>query len=441
MATLPVTTTPQDKDWSAHRPGQIITYENMRQMADRDPYGSLLVYELPGAALAQWNLIDSDGEPIEKNDEIKEIMTKPWKEIVQYGTGYERQFGQSYLVILKSDNPLTKDQPFVKVYEPDRTEKIHYFNDRTIKKITLWDNDPVSGQQIRITIGEEEAEVDPEKGIFGKDKLPDLFWNIVRHKKNWWEGASYLEPVWDELVGLRLVRAGCVLFAIRVGAGLKIIRVPEGTPQKVIDDMESAAMKLDSLSGFFIVPLEGAEIDIETGTGMIDYEKLKAVLIQSISAKTGLPRAAFEGIEMERQGGSFNEQRIFDYWRQLQREYEDKLKWVLLRYNDYYNWGLEETKEKESLIDKIKRKVKRIKPFEIEWTNRKSLTEMEQAELDEKIANTEATLVAAGIKSADESRPKLGLTGSAPERPADISMSIEDLDDKDDEEDETNDND
>lgn len=419
-STLDISTSDQQYDWSAWRIGQHISYANLRFVADRDPYGSLLVYELPETALAEWNLLkEKDGEPIEKNDDIKKIMDKPWKEIVKYGAGYERQFGQSYLLILKSDNPTTNGQPFLKVYEPAYTEKIAYYQDQTIKKMTLWDFDPVTGKQIKIIIGAEEEQIDEDKGVYGVDKLVDLFWNIIRHKKHWWKAASYLEPIWDEIQGLRAIRMGATLYGIRYGAGLKIIKIPEGTPPEVVEEMKLAAQRLESFNGWFLVPIEGAEIAIDSGSGMVNYESLKAVVIQSISAKTGLPRAAFEGIEMERQGGSFNEQRIFDYWRQLQREYESRLKWAILRFNDFHGFGISE--------DNF--------PY-VEWSNRKTLTEMEQAELAEKQAGTEATLVAAGIKHADESRTSLGLEGPAPEPRADITIGMGQEDEEADDEDE-----
>ena len=51
ISTLPVTTTDQDKDLSAHRGGQAFTMENCREMADRDPYGAFFAYGLPEKAI------------------------------------------------------------------------------------------------------------------------------------------------------------------------------------------------------------------------------------------------------------------------------------------------------------------------------------------------------------------------------------------------------
>ena len=83
ISSLPVTTTDQDKDLSAHRAGQSFTMENAREMADRDPYGEFLAYGLPEKALGLgFEVIDEDDEPIDDWEKKWKLLEPAWKKIV-----------------------------------------------------------------------------------------------------------------------------------------------------------------------------------------------------------------------------------------------------------------------------------------------------------------------------------------------------------------------
>lgn len=401
-----------DEDWSAYRFGQAFSYSAAREVMDRDPYGDFLTVGLPLQTLGQgFEIVDDDDEPVENMKKIWKVLEPEWNKIIERGGKFERTFGQSILLIVKSQNPETKDEPFVKVFEPFYIDDIKYYNDESLMGIQLCEREPNSGQDVEYRIGDIGAsEEDPAGNNVTISKDINLVYNnIQRTKEHYWEGASYLEPVWDELMGLMAIRMGATLFAIRVGAGLKIIRIPPGTDPNIVADMKDSAKKLESFNGFFIVPLDEAEVNIETGRGMVDYDALKQALLGSLATKTGYPKAAFEGIEMERQGGSFNEERLLDCERMLQRGYRPIAEWLTTHFNDYHSWGVDFDQHK------------------IRFNRRELVNERAKAEVDEIVARTDAQLVSAGIKSVDECRSEWGLEGPAPDPPNMFGINVKGL--------------
>ena len=396
ISSLPVTTTKQDKDLSAVRPGQIFTMENAREMADRDPYGDFLAYGLPEKAIGLgFEVIDDDDKPIKDWDEKWKIIEPEWKKIFGPGAGFSRTFGRSILMLGKSNKPKDKKRPFIKVFEPIFVEEIKYYNDQSLMSIKLKERDPNTSVDTTFEVKDEDI-----------DNIYEL---INKSKQYFWEAGSYFEPIWDELVGLRLIRSGAVLFAIRVGAGLKIVKIPPGSDDKTIEEIKTAAKKLDSLNGWFVIPSLEAEVVIETGTGMVDYDALKQALLGSLATKTGYPKAGFEGIEMERQGGSFNEERVNDAERIIQRKYKHVAKWLTIHLSDFHGWDITEDS------------------FKMQWVRREIIDDRQQAELEEINARKYQILITAGVLSDQDVRDELGYDGTAPGAPNQFGINVKGL--------------
>ena len=419
ISSLPVTTVDQEKDLSAVRAGQAFSMENAREMVDRDPYGEFLAYGLPEKALGLgFECLDSDKEDAEVLEGWKEkwkIIEPEWKKIVGPGAGFSRAFGRSLLVIQKSNNPTTKDNPFLKVFEPVHIEKIFYYNDGSIQGVKIKDRNPNDGTAIPLAVG--LVPDDDGKTIDTDNDISNVYEIINKRKQYFWEAQSYFEPIWDELIGLRLIRSGAVLFAVRVGAGLKIVKIPPGTDPDVIDEMKTAAKKLDSLNGWFILPVDEAEVTIETGTGMVDYDSLKQALLGSIATKTGYPKAGFEGIEMERQGGAFNEERVLDCDRIIQRVYKDVAKWLTTKLSDFHGWDITDDN------------------FVMRYVKREIVNEREQEEINGIKATNHTTYINAGVYDEQYVRNLLGIEGTAPGKPDMFNIGVKGLEgDKADEE-------
>ncbi|GAF91993.1 unnamed protein product, partial [marine sediment metagenome] len=246
---------------------------------------------------------DNEDEPVDNNEEVWKVIKKDWKTFKK-GIKNQRTWGEGFTCIFHSENPNMAKAPFLKVFESDDADDDNFllYNDGSIKKLHINEEEHHTGKNIL------------HKFETAKD-IANVWHNLQETKEHYWEGRSYLEPVWDEIQGIRAIRMGCVLFAIRVGAGLRIIVLPSGTDPDVVAEMKSAAQKWEAFNGFFVIPQEGAEVNIETGQGQIDYEKLKLVLLQSIAAYTNYPIAGFQGLEMERQAGEFQEEKVLDVAR------------------------------------------------------------------------------------------------------------------------------
>jgi len=281
----------------------------------------------------------------------------------------------------------------------------------SMKGIKINDRDPNTGVDIPYIVG-KITDSDGKEVVTDND-ISNVYEVINKRKQYFWEAQSYFEPVWDELVGLQLIRIGAVLYAVKEGAGLKIVRIPPGTDPATLADMKTAAKTLDSYNGWFIVPIDEADIQIGTGGHMVDYDALKQALLGSLAAKTGYPKAGFEGIEMERQGGSFNEERLLDCERILQRAFKGLAKWLTLKWSDHYDWGITEDN------------------YDMRYVRREIVNEREKAEIDEIKARTDIQFVNGGIVSADEVRKKWGYTGPAPEKPDMFGINVRGLNEPD----------
>ncbi len=379
-------------------------------MQERDTYSQLLVSGFVIEAIgAGFEIIDdSTGKPHTKSDEVWKIIKPHWKNVIK-AAELERTFGSSIVVVFASENPNTKGQPFIKIFRHDaiKADSKLIYNDGTLKEITLLSKSFPDGKEV--------------PHMFKLAGLDNVYQNIVRYKDQTWEGRSYLEPIWDELQGIRLIRMGATLYAIRVGAGLRIITVPKGTHKDVIEEMKLAAAKTESFNGFFIIPEEGAKVAIESGGGEVNYDALKSVLLESIAAYTHYPIAGFTGIEIERQGGDFNEEKVLDVWRYIQRAYEPLLRFLLARFDIHHKFGIP--------LDKIT----------ISWLGREEISDSNKVKLEILEADRDARLITAGIKSAQEIRDERGLEGDLPEPPQ-IGFRVDGLqDEEEDEEEEEND--
>ncbi len=417
MTNIKVTTGDLTKDYSAVRFGQSFDYENLRFIADRDPYGRVIVSGFVEQALGgRFDLMKADApdEPVDNNDDVWKEIKKVWKEFKK-SRKLQRTFGECFTCIFKSKNPQTIDEPFLKVFEIKYVDDSSYelYNDHTVKYLK---------------INEERHKADAEGNSFYPheftgDKLKNVWHNIQETKEHPWEGRSYLEPIWDEIQGLRAIRMGCVLFAIRLGPGLRIIVLPPGTDPSVIEDMKDAAQKWEAFNGFFVVPTEGSA-HIESANH-IDFESFKLVCLQSISAYTNYPIAGFQGLEMERQAGEFQDEKVLDVFRVIQSDVEDQLRWLITLFSEYYNWGYDKDSD-----------------YIIKWRAKEEISELSQANLDQARATADSTDIMSGVLSPDEIRKNRGIEGPAPEREEQgFGIQVSGLDNKEEDEQENDEDD
>lgn len=386
-----VTTEPdRERDLSAYRRGQSFDENWLEFIADRNPYAHFISFILPEQAIGLGFDLLEPGEGEEKleiSDKVWEDIKDQWPMFV-YNIGVKRWAGLSILTIFKSDNSNTKGEPFLKSFDPRQIgkEELKFFNDGTLKQIKLSEPDPNTKLEVTYNFP-------------GDGDLENVYYNQQRFKRYNWLGRSYLEPIWDDLLSTDFTCGAATLYGIRYGAGLKVIKIPEGTDPEVVELMKTAARTLESYNGWFLAPMSEAEITLLQGI-VIDYNHLKMVALENISAYTGYPIAGFRGIEMERQGGEFNNEQVQDCWREIQRNNYDLTKWLILRLNDHFGWGLTEEE-----FPKIK------------FHTREVISERQQAELDLLNAQSAQVRIAAGITTEQDERDKMGIEGTAPGKP------------------------
>ena len=150
-SNIKVTTTDNETDFSAYRLGQSFSYENCRFIADRDPYGRLLVAGFVDQALRRFELCDpkEPDTPLKNSDEIWKVLKKHWSNFKK-GIKYKRTFGEAFTCIFHSENPQEEGAPFLKVFEPKQVDDtaLEFYNDESLKKIHFFETKHKTGKSI-----------------------------------------------------------------------------------------------------------------------------------------------------------------------------------------------------------------------------------------------------------------------------------------------------
>lgn len=382
MSSSTPNTYDQEKEHSGFRLGQSYSTENVKDKLERDPYLQFLIVDLPEEALgAGFDFVDPvNDEPLKNNAQIRADFD-PYLPLLIKGEEIERAHGYCVNILRESDNPEKKKAPFLRLFAPEDVilESTKYYNDLSIEQIGLREWQP-SGSSNEITIP------DGDKGT----ELKNLFYDIKRTKNQPYEERPLSEVFWDLIVGLEYIRMGATVFAIRVGAGMRFAMMPPDATKEQVDEVRTGVRQWDSFNGVFVLP-KGAEIAIESSSGMVDYDKLKNVLLEAFSTKSKVPMARLKGIEPgQLSGADVNERSLIDVYRKNQRAIKAKVHWLVMRLNEHYSWGLNDDD---------------WKPL---WTVREQLNDTDKAALDDKIAETTIKLYSNELLTFKEARERIG---------------------------------
>ena len=353
MSTDNTTIDDNERDYSAFRFGQAIDDQSKIFIADRDPYGRLIVAILPREAMDKgFAIVDRETEePHPKSQEIWSAFEPQWEEFLK-AVEIRNRDGLSYCAILESNNPAKKKAPFLRAVPKSQVwfNTLSFYNDRSLRTISITDKRYGIDSDKNFHFGDREhlagliGDEDPDKALKEEtvvNEIDNIRMFITSTKEEWWKGRSKLEVVWDIIWGLRAIHMGCSLYFIRVGAGLKVIVFPEGADDSDIADIRDANKKMESFNRFFIIPKE-AQVEVQTGT-VLDYNSGKDALLRALSAVLKIPKARLDGIEPGQiEGAKVNEQQMFDVWRREQRESRLDVRWMVERFNEYYDWGIAE---------------------------------------------------------------------------------------------------
>lgn len=181
------------------------------------------------------------------------------------------------------------------------------------------------------------------------------------------EFRSYLEPIADILVSLINLNQQAALLIIRVGSGVRIIKVPytlledETTKNEIYNGLRN--MGVNSL---FVVPdsIEG-EVDIQVyfgEGGQVDFTSHRDNYLKEIAAYTGYPKEAFDGAEIGLRSAETNRQGYLNRQVELQQKHATAVLFMLEKVyeldteNVWLRWKpFTEPDETETLDNNIKR--------------------------------------------------------------------------------------
>jgi hypothetical protein len=353
--TINVTT--QKKRDDRFRYGIGFDYEKAKYMLYGNAYAAFITDGIFQEALAPgFDVINpKDDTEVDWNDEFWDKLEPMWNDFLPIGK-YERTYGKALLSVMQ--NTLDKDELIVRVFEPKNYEPYY---DKTGKIAYVEATEYIGGtiaEEIKHKLGNKPVK-DSNIGSMPPSTLPnksngkqaDLDWVhevIIRTKDKIGEGASYIEPVFDTLYGLQTVSANSVYFAIRVGGGLKVIKIPEAKlgDTAYMTRVEDMLKSIDSAMSTITIPIvsglgtEQPDFELKSGD-QIDFKTIKDELRADLSAYSKLPREALIGSELGLRSAETNQGAYFRVLEDIQRQYVPTLLWLVKRFAEKYGWNAE----------------------------------------------------------------------------------------------------
>lgn len=342
----------QKRDATKFRFSQDFTHDNITHAWRRQPYANKLVVGVVEQAIGKgFNVIDTKTKkPLEKNDDIREFIEEIWLDLKKT-IHYERAYGQS-LGSMFSDN---LNNPFWRAYDK-------YWGD--------YDENAQATKYIATNyVGGISAIATPKEFIDG-----DLLFTyelLIRESSTKKIGISILEPVWDTIFALSSLDENGTYYAIRYGAGIRYMKIPEKKFKDPIFMSKIMGMLKGAIgaNGVYALPYtttagikEEFDIASENAT-QIDFIQLRDLMLGSMSAQTGIPREIWLGSQIGLRSSEKNEDSYFDYLQSIQDNYRAFFKWIVYLLNSYFTWFAEDI------------------TIDIDYIKRESLDEEEKTEL------------------------------------------------------------
>ena len=352
------------------RYGQGFTEDNVTFRYNRDPVIYFLAHGLVTEALEKgFNLINkSDKQPIEKNDEMKEVMSKKNNDIIQTAA-FERLHGDALATLFSNSKSDKKD---IRLYPADQSQYEHGY-DRKGK----YEHAVLTRKIHTMTVTNKDAETiststdDIDLNTYHTPE--DSYHLITRESRIVGEGKSYIEPIFDDSIGYYVTMDNQTYFVIRVGGGTVVAYIPESDledptkKQLILDDLR----KLNSKGSITIMGISDdpdrplPKLELLTGE-QIDFLALIEGYHQRISLYSKVPSSRLTGLTQgELAAGEINQATYFDVLEEIQDTYTPFIKWVVSKINEIgeYNWFTD------------------IADVDIEFETRAALTDIEKADL------------------------------------------------------------
>lgn len=301
----------QTKHDHIFRYGQFFTKEQLRINSRRNPYANFLTYGIVD------EIFDKGVEPIIEGQNAKyavEILNSVANEhlaSIKKACVYDRIYGKALITLTENNGEF-----FFRAFPPDKYE-IDYDAFGRITRVVTHTNTAI------------EVLTDEFTG----EQLQWIYEIISTPSEKIGEGISVLEPIWDELYSLSLLNANATYFVVRIGGGLKVLRVTEKDLRN--DSAMSGLMRtlheMDSASSTITLPIvegqtEQASLEVLTGD-QIDFLSIRDLVLGAVSVATGIPREAFLGNEIGMRSSEVNQEQYFSILQNIQDNYLPVLTW------------------------------------------------------------------------------------------------------------------
>lgn len=333
MSSINVTT--QKRNVANYRFGQDFDYDKVRFQWRRTPYANRLVVGVVADAIGKkFNVIDTEtGEPVENNEEIKDIIETMWLDILKT-IHFQRAYGKSLGMFFTVDG---MDVPIFRAYDM-RHYFVEYDEFGFPIKYNITNN---VGGVMAISTGRDVVD----------DELDFTYELLIDEEEAKGEGLSVLESVWDTLFSLMQLDENGTYYAIRYGAGIRYLKIPQEklSNSAYMSNLNSFLSGAIGVNGVFSLPYTvstgGTKMETEIvneNAVQIKFLEIRDLLIGSLSAQTGIPREIFLGSEIGLRSSEKNEDRYFDYLQSIQDDYKPFFKWIVSTLNTKFEWFSED---------------------------------------------------------------------------------------------------
>lgn len=346
------------------RYGQAYDNSKITFMIDRNPYAYRLTYGVVRDAIGKGiKTIEKETEKDKTwSKDMWEVLKKEWKTLEKY-FGDERGFRKALFMVRETNN-----ETVLRSFTP-KDYSVAYDKHYNIVKMNA--TEYIGGSEAMSILHQIPANID--SGVVDeKFDLDSLYELIIRESDRKGEGKSVLQPVWDTLFSLMMLDEHATYFVIRVGGGLKIIKVPEDklNDAKYMAKIRNAVEGVNSGNGVMIIPTVNVagtnvqDLTFELLSGeLIDFLAVRDLLLGSLAAATGIPREVWLGSELGLRSSETNQSNYFSVLQDIQDDYRPFLEWLIRKLNKKHKWFGEEEE------------------FDIEFIARSEMTDRQKMEL------------------------------------------------------------
>lgn len=309
---------------------------HLREVSYLDPIGMFITHDVTKSALDDWFFfVDEHGKELNTPQTARifnKLINLNFHEYFMDAVDKARIFGWSILAITNSD---------LMTYSPEECS-VSQTDER--------------GFPIEYEITTPDGHTFTLKDSEVIHLVSEVSQNVVREGK----GISVLAPVWDDVIEFRWLVYSMTEFGARIGGGFYVVKTKARNSQELIAIQQM--MRGMNSKRVAVVGANVEDINVVTSSGLtINYKPYADVLLERISAGSGIPKDIITGVSAGRITGSeVNERGFFRKLEVVQRHFEKYIyrfleKFSLPRYQIKWRaeFRLDERAEAELLKTKI----------------------------------------------------------------------------------------